>query len=1190
MNVDLDKYHKLLDKFFDIIDKLPLKKSNRKQFAIPYVTLFSLLSEYAPSDNTTLANEASLKKSIDSSLKSNDETLIFNTKHNLIQHLNNNRNRLEHTLQQSIEDYNDSFMNILDFFEKTCSSLSRKRKTLSSIKPQMSKTNNMQAQIRQEHAPHTQRVSQTRSKKYALFLRSHVLDIRTTVQSSIKCRILLKASSWKYVKKKIQNPIEMMVAMGSIIFTENIDCKKYLCVNDYDIEKLQLFFRIAKKDLIVLHTTRIIDYLSSLFNLNDIIDRKSYDLKSFVKKFSRKILKLSTKDKKTLFPGVEPSILSIRHILRMIEDSDKWKRVMNEHSHDLFDPHTETAFYKTVTLKDLQQMEQFSFIGSMSDLCRNITKYILVGAPFSTLLCTQSQYSEISQLAFDSLESIRRTLELLSKCYNVNFAVIHSSTNSPIDMTHPAVNSQYTVFVEVDHHNHIRLLKSDVGTITTTPESWQLWLKDCSMWNPKFSEIWSFFNETGEHVDPVKWSKDKSGIEVYGISFSTQNYKMYTKLIANADKCYSNGVNIANGSKLHSHGVYYMQYEDAFRFVKRQQSKRHKLHTRSNYQFVNILDLLYYVPFDKIHQIVCENARHGIYCENVSPIFRKLDGLDNSTMLKWYIVSNRFANRITGYFTELGSVYFEEIFNSKIDPVTESCIGYQWDKMGVFSESNIHAHNLTSENVALVIASIYMDLINDRSHQSWQSRQYCTLGKLEMCYVPIYNEDWDRMTKKNKLAGYFGTQNLENLEKYQGLGVKQEIISDFVEEYILTYGPFAVFTGGELNTELTNRVFDIQLKYKNHNNTHIENTTRNTYSSYTNEQTPHQTPKEEIIFLLKELGMYDTSQSSLSPNFQVHFSIPKSNWKGFLKSIPRTEKYERIRRIPKVPCVVRLKTQQIGVIQSYSPKDDKWRICVNGNNEQDQGVCYNLQSSAFEILEDERVLPAKCVISANTVHTSSDIGDFADSYGLLYGTAIRDLGNNLYEIRIDNMNMNNTLKLEKDMQFKWKDSVWLDQDSLKTTDIGNVSNGKKYVEDRTYDKSFANRGSKTKTKLYNPIRKDAYLPDTEDVDLPDYIIEDEKLCKFMDRSDIESIYCFVGYTGLEITADELYGLYGKIMDRNGGGEHMTYRDVLLAAVNELWKDMINDRLCFNVTGTFNKVGDDVVMMKERILKNIYGFD
>ena len=127
-----------------------------------------------------------------------------------------------------------------------------------------------------------------------------------------------------------------------------------------------------------------------------------------------------------------------------------------------------------------------------------------------------------------------------------------------------------------------------------------------------------------------------------------------------------------------------------------------------------------------------------------------------------------------------------------------------------------------------------------------------------------------------------------------------------------------------------------------------------------------------------------------------------------------------------------------------------------------------------------------------------------------------------------------------------------------------------------------------KTKLYNPIRRDAHLPNTEDVELPEYIIEDEKLCKFLDKENLDSIFSFINYTGLQITIEELYGLYGKIIDRNHGGEDITYRDVLLAAIDDLWEDMTCDRLCFNVIGIFNKVGDDVLMMKERIVKNVYG--
>jgi hypothetical protein len=125
--------------------------------------------------------------------------------------------------------------------------------------------------------------------------------------------------------------------------------------------------------------------------------------------------------------------------------------------------------------------------------------------------------------------------------------------------------------------------------------------------------------------------------------------------------------------------------------------------------------------------------------------------------------------------------------------------------------------------------------------------------------------------------------------------------------------------------------------------------------------------------------------------------------------------------------------------------------------------------------------------------------------------------------------------------------------------------------------------------MYHSLRKDAYLPGDEDVNLPDYIKEDDNLCKLLDEESPISIFPFIRYTALDITNVELYGTYSKIMDRHGEQQNMlSYDDVFMLTVNDLWSDMVSGRLNYNASGVVNKIGDDVIDMKEEILKEVYG--
>ena len=50
-------------------------------------------------------------------------------------------------------------------------------------------------------------------------------------------------------------------------------------------------------------------------------------------------------------------------------------------------------------------------------------------------------------------------------------------------------------------------------------------------------------------------------------------------------------------------------------------------------------------------------------------------------------------------------------------------------------------------------------------------------------------------------------------------------------------------------------------------------------------------------------------------------------------------------------------------------------------------------------------------------------------------------------------------------------------------------------------------------------------------------------------------------------------MYGKIMDRYGEkGSELTYEEVLMLMIDDLWNDMTTDRLHFNVKGVIGKGG------------------
>lgn len=117
------------------------------------------------------------------------------------------------------------------------------------------------------------------------------------------------------------------------------------------------------------------------------------------------------------------------------------------------------------------------------------------------------------------------------------------------------------------------------------------------------------------------------------------------------------------------------------------------------------------------------------------------------------------------------------------------------------------------------------------------------------------------------------------------------------------------------------------------------------------------------------------------------------------------------------------------------------------------------------------------------------------------------------------------------------------------------------------------------------MRKDAYLPSDKDVKLPSDVTDDELLCKLLDNEDSESIFPFIEFTGLNIMTEELYGMYGKVIDESNGNI-IGYKQLLKTIIDELWNLMVNDKIKFNAKSVINKIGD-VIDLKSAIVKELY---
>ena len=273
-------------------------------------------------------------------------------------------------------------------------------------------------------------------------------------------------------------------------------------------------------------------------------------------------------------------------------------------------------------------------------------------------------------------------------------------------------------------------------------------------------------------------------------------------------------------------------------------------------------------------------------------------------------------------------------------------------------------------------------------------------------------------------------------------------------------------------------------------------------------------------------------------------------------------------------------------LQSFDLKTDDWTLMTLSREQQ----CLVVKRQQFDIITTDRVLPARVVIYPVLIENvvpkySMYVPNFNSSTEYI-GKAVKKINDDYYVIELPGLL--NPVKLKRNLHFVWKDPVMMELDKIKGASTGNVTTKSEYSEDRSYDKGFSNRGAKMRTKLYHPLRKDAHLPTTDDVRLPDYIREDENLCKLLDKEYSNSIFPFIDFTGLEITNDELYGTYGKILDRNPD-KQFNYEEILYIMITDLWNNMTTDRLHWSVMAVFNKLGDNVIDMKGEIIRQLYKF-
>jgi len=1148
---DLKQYRFLLERFIELIDRIPFVKPTKsnKGFAVPYRTIFAVLLEYCQLDCSNLA------KSIDNAFKSEDQKNIDTVRENFIIFIRETKTSdlLFEALKDSIECCDDQLVQVLQFFKKSCSNLINQKRKVDSDQVNNDK-------------PQPEHVSSTiTSPLYEQFSHSTPFDTHSTQKAGIAVKIKMNSSEWTRLKKEISFPKDLALMLSSLMYSQDLNpmmqrnqiksldsastqkvisdstaskqdnvlnIQRLLGLDLYKIQQLHMYIMFRNmKHIYVLHDETIIAFFIQELKLQNVVST-TITLDNFMKRYLRRIKKIDDVKIINTLPLIR-SQLDMRCIERLIKISNMFKKTVRNYSFDKSKP------FERILLDDVYSMVDFAFIRKMSKPQLAVVKrYFGVTVSFSEFL--PDQPTLLNLLKYKTCEDVE-LLKYLSLVYHINIVIFDATQTKTFSVSHPDVISKYVVFLYLKSGSY-SVLKFRENLVIDCDDDWQKWIVSLDKWKPTFSEIWDYFQETGLNVPPINMLPDGSGITVLGIPFITKDYKTYISSIPDTNDQKST-------LSLKKHGIYCIQYEDAFNFVKRQASKRHHLRKKQDYVPVMLQELLYYFPYEDIHRMIIENSKHGIYSENVSPIFRQVGEFDNSTMLKWLVVSRKFENCVKGYFTEFGSLYFEEVYDTSIDPVSESCVGYKYEKIKVFNGQSIQTHNLTPNEVTLVLASMYIEFCLDSS----QKRNTDTVFGSE---IPVFKET----LKKELKLQYFGTQTLSKLTDTQGVAIKIEVLYAFLENYLKTYGPFAIFVDGDMNMELTRYIFELSLYY-------------NQTLSFDDDM------KNCIVNVSKML---------LDNKLNVLLSIKPVLWKTYISKIPKIQKYIQLEQIPNVPCIGKLDDGRECIIQSFDMKHNTWRIvCENGNVQ----TFYDVPRNRFVVLEDERMLPAECIIYPELIDSvvprfTQLVTEFRSDKEYT-ATVVDKINDNIYIVQLPQLKI--PVKLTKNTHFKWSTSVMMEFDEMKNVETGNVDSTPKFSEDNTYDKGFGNRGSKMRSTLFNPMRKDAYLPNDEDIKLPDYIKEDENLCKLLDKENSNSIFSFIDFTGVNITADELYGTYGKIMDRNGENAYnLTYDEILKLMVNDLWNDMVTERLNFNVTGVYSKLGENIIDLKEEIVKAVYG--
>ncbi len=668
------------------------------------------------------------------------------------------------------------------------------------------------------------------AKQYQALLHSSPFNIDVNKPSTIQCKINLKSSEWSMISTDLRAVEDLLCMFASIMYNVRplsernpnskqlhdshqhigVSCLKYLNTSEDDLCALRVclkFYRNLTRKIYVFNESLIVSTLSGMMCVPCPQMTTVGFFEQFVKRHFDRILKISWDIRVAMFP-VSPDKFTLRYILALIHDSTLVKQTIQ----CVLD--SDTNYYYPFTMTDVLRMEQFHKArninsplmiivdGLLSYNTHSFDKFLVQQSDFNRFLELRHQQSTTS----NNVDVHDGYLEMLAELYHINIVclkgtklipylcqcqqanycvfVVHNCSDAPGD---------FGVYNVLQHRNKILIDHSVEG-------DWSSWLSKLDKWNPVFAEVWEYFEQTGEHVAPIQWMKDKKGITVFGVPFVTQLYKSYLK--SSEDKSNANSIT----PKCHT--IYVTQYEDAFNFVKRQSSERYRVHTEAQYVQVELRELLQYRCFKDIHKMICDNAKHGIYSANVSPIFKKVVGFNNDTMFLWWKISNRFKDKVSGYYTVFGPLYNEDLYNTSVDPVTESVMGYDWEAVPMFNADTMRTHSLGINEFILIIASMYIEYLKDPN-----------LELLFNCKIPVYSQLWrtlkgelpvDKPERHDlRLESFFSSRLLFNMDRYNANKLDADVIIRFVSEYLVKTGPFAVFISGVLDVQWTNYIYEL---------------------------------------------------------------------------------------------------------------------------------------------------------------------------------------------------------------------------------------------------------------------------------------------------------------------------------------------------------------------------------------------